>query len=152
MQTPTSRTLTAAALGATLLAGGAIGTGSATAAGGKAFDLYTAAGANHGRAHGYGKISFVAPKSVKISGRINDLCPGDGFGSYIEFKVNFVGGGYGTTVRSDRTKCSTAHGVGYSFTSSFPRKVKSVGITVIEIDQTSRGPVYGDAARKLINR
>ncbi len=152
MHLTTPRSLTAAVLGAAALAGAATGASPATAAGGKAFDLTTAAGANGGRAHGYGTVTFLAPKRVRISGRINDMCPKDGYGAYIEFKVNFVGGGYGTTVRSDQTKCDTAHGVGYRFTSSFPRKVKSVGVTVIEIDQTANGPRYGDAARKLIRR
>jgi hypothetical protein len=149
MRTSTrARTATAALIAATVAAGS---TGAA-AAGAKSFDLTTAKGANKGQAHGYGDITFTGPKKVKITGRINDICPKDGFGAYVEFKVNFVGGGYGTTVRSDTTKCGTAHGVAFNAGGSFPRKIKSVGVTVIEIDNTSSGQVFGDAARKLIGR
>ncbi|WP_354698308.1 hypothetical protein DSM112329_03980 [Paraconexibacter sp. AEG42_29] len=130
----------------------AAGTTGAAAAGGKPFDLTTAKGGNGGQAHGYGKIAFSGPKKVKVTGRINDMCPGDGYGAYIEFKVNFVGGGYGTTVRSDEKKCKARNGVGYSFTKSFPRKVKSVGVTVIELDRATGGTRVGDAARVLVRR
>lgn len=151
MRTTKTRTLlTSAATAAALAAGG---TTAATASAAKAFDLTTAKGANGGRAHGYGSVSFLAPRRIGVSGRINDMCPKDGYGAYIEFKVNFAGGGYATVVKKDTSKCDTnPHGVAYSFTKAFPRRVVSVGVTVIELDQQPGGLVPGDAARVLLRR
>lgn len=145
----TSRTqLTTTAVAAAL---GLAGTAGAATASAKSFDLTTAKGANGGQAHGYGSVRFTAPKTVKVSGHVNDLCPKDGYGAYIEFKVNFVGGGYGTTVRKDTNTCKHA-AVGFDFTKSFSRKVASVGVTVIELDNVNGSFRVGDAARVLLAR
>lgn len=144
-----NRTTLLTATAVALLATGSAGAATASA---RSFDLTTAKGANGGQAHGYGSVAFVAPRKVAIRGRINDMCPKDGYGAYIEFKVNFRGGGYATVVRKDTTTCKTAHGVGYSLTQAFPKRVASVGVTVIELDQKSGGVVPGDAARVLLKR
>ena len=86
---------------------------------------------------------------MKVTGIVDDICPKDGYGAYVEFKVNFVGGGYGTNVRRDTKGCG-AGATSYTFARKFSRRVKSVGVTLIEIDaDTDR---IGDAARKLITR
>ncbi len=82
--------------------------------------------------------------------RINDICPADGYGAYIEFKVNFVGGGYGRTVRQDTATCGGA-AKRFSFkTPKTKHKIKSVGVTVIELDNQNGVLTPGDAARKLL--
>lgn len=148
MRTSSRTLLTTTAVAAAL---GLAGTAGAASASAKAFDLTTAKGANGGQAHGYGSVRFTAPKTVRLSGHINDLCPKDGFGAYIEFKVNFVGGGYGTTVRKDTQTCKNP-AVAFDFTKRFARKVKSVGVTVIELDSVNGSFRVGDAARVLLSR
>ena len=124
----------------------------ATAGAAKGFNLTTGTSITKGKARGVGTIAFVGPQRVRIAGRVNDICPGDGYGAYIEFKLNFKGGGYATRVISDQRKCE-AKPKGFAFTTpKFGHRVKSVGVTVIELDQRSGGPVPGDAARKLIRR
>jgi hypothetical protein len=139
------------ALAASLVALGASGT-AAGAAQAKAFDLWTGTAITPGKAHGYGSVSFIAARKVRVAGHINDICPADGYGAYIEFKVNFVGGGYATTVRKDTAKCGGAAKAFRFTTPRFPRRVKSVGVTVIELDNQPGGVVPGDAARKLLTR
>jgi len=122
----------------------------ASAAEAKTFNLTAGAGVTNGKAHGKGTVKFVAAKRVRIQGTIDDICPKDGYGAYIEFKVNLAGGGYGTIVKRDTRKCEPKAPVRYDFAQSFPRRVVSVGVTVIEIDADT-GKI-GDAARKLITR
>jgi hypothetical protein len=143
-------TVCAVAAGALVSAGIAAGPASAGAA--KHFDLTTGTTQTKGKARGVGTVEFVGPQRVAIRGRINDICPADGYGAYIEFKLNFVGGGYARRVVSDQRKCEASPKT-FSFTTPrFGHRVKSVGVTVIELDQQPGGVVPGDAARKLIRR
>lgn len=128
----------------------------AEAASAASFDLLTGTKITSGRAHGWGSLSFPDPKIVKVSAKLNDQCStdrkGDGYGAYMEFRVNFVGGGYATKTYSDERRC-TAGAKGVAFKTKFPKKVKSVGVTVIELDQLGGGKVRaGDAAQRLITR
>ena len=148
LMTSAARKTTACALAVGALAAAAPATASAA----KGFDLTTGKSITPGQAHGYGSVAFIAPQRVKVAGHINDICPKDGYGAYIEFKMNFVGGGYATRVISDQRKCQ-AKAKAFSFTTpKFGHKIKSVGVTVIELDQQPGGVVPGDAARKLIKR
>jgi hypothetical protein len=95
-------------------------------------------------------VTFLSKTRAKIAGHINDICPKDGYGAYIEFKVNFVGGGYGRTVRQDTATCGGA-AKRFSFkTPKTSHKIKSVGVTVIELDYQNGVLTPGDAARKLL--
>jgi hypothetical protein len=150
--TSATRKTAALALAAGALGAGAIAAAPATAGPTKGFKLTTGTSATPGKAKGVGTVEFLGPQRVKIAGRVNDICPGDGYGAYIEFKLNFKGGGYATRVISDQRKCKAAAKT-FSFTTpKFGKRVKSVGVTVIELDQQSGGAVPGDAARKLITR
>jgi hypothetical protein len=145
----TTRTITAIALAAGALA---VTAGPASAGATKHFDLTTGTAQTPGKARGVGNVTFLGPQRLKIAGRVNDICPADGYGAYIEFKLNFRGGGYATRVISDQRKCE-AKPKTFSFTTpKFGHRVKSVGVTVIELDQQSGGAIPGDAARKLIKR
>jgi hypothetical protein len=150
--TTAARKTTACALAAGAFAAvAAAAPASASAA--KGFNLTTGTSITKGKAHGAGSIAFIGPQRVRITGRINDLCPGDGYGAYIEFKINFKGGGYATRVISDQRKCEAKAPKRFAFTTPrFGHRVKSVGVTVIELDQQPGGAVPGDAARKLIRR
>ena len=124
-------------------------TGFAASADAKGYDLWTATKITDGKAHGYGNVTFPAAKRFHVKGRINDICDGDGYGAYIEFKINFRGGGYARNLRKDTEGCK-AGGKGYEFGHKFPKRIKSVGITVAEIDADTGE--LGDFKRKLIKR
>ena len=94
-------------------------------------------------------MTFPSAKKFKVTGTVRDICPKDGYGAYIEFKVNFAGGGYATDVRKDTTGCKDA-ATSYTLAHTFKRKIVSVGVTLIEIDADT--DAIGDAARKLIKR
>lgn len=137
------------ALATSVLALAASGT-AAEAAQAKAFDLSTGTAVTPGKAHGYGSVTFLGPRRAKIAGKIDDICPKDGYGAYIEFKMNFAGGGYARTVRQDTAKCGGA-AKSFSFTTpSFKKHVVSVGVTVIELDNNNGALTPGDAARVLL--
>ena len=143
----------ALALAAGALATAGLAAAPATAGAAKGFNLTTGTSITKGKAHGVGSIAFVGPQRVRITGSINDICPGDGYGAYIEFKLNFKGGGYATRVISDQRKCEAKAPKRFAFTTpKFGHRVKSVGVTVIELDQQPGGAVPGDAARKLVRR
>lgn len=115
----------------------------------KSFSLTTGTTYTKGTASASGTVTFPSAKRVQVKGKVNDICPKDGYGAYIEFKINFVGGGYARTVRKDTDTCKQPANR-YSFGRSFSRKIKSVGVTLIEIDADTNA--VGDAARKLIRR
>src|SRR4051812_21961583 len=136
-----------------VLAAGALAAAAPASAATKGFDLTTGTSATKGQAHGYGTVDFIGPQRVKVAGKINDICPADGYGAYIEFKFNFKGGGYATRVISDQRKCEVKKAKAFAFTTpKFGHNIKSVGVTVIELDKQPGGLVPGDAARKLIKR
>jgi hypothetical protein len=134
-----------------IAAGALLAAAPATAGAAKSFDLTTGTAATPGKARGVGTVAFVGPQRVRITGRINDICPADGYGAYIEFKLNFRGGGYATRVISDQRKCEAKPKTFAFTTPKFGHRVKSVGVTVIELDH-DHGDAVGDAARKLIRR
>ena len=151
LTSPAKKT-TALVLAASALGGAGVAAVPATASAAKRFDLTTGTSATPGKARGAGSVGFVGTQQVTIRGSINDICPKDGYGAYIEFKINFKGGGYATRVISDQRKCAEKP-KSFSFTTpKFGHRVKSVGVTVIELDQQPGGAVPGDAARKLIRR
>jgi len=118
----------------------------------KGFDLTAGTTATPGNARGVGTVNFLGPQRVAVKGTINDICPKDGYGAYVEFKFNFKGGGYATRVVSDQRKCK-AKPKAFAFTTpKFGHRVVSVGVTVIEIDQAAGGDRIGDAARQLVTR
>jgi hypothetical protein len=115
----------------------------------KSYNLNAGTATTKGKANAKGNVTFPSAKRFKVTGTVRDICPKDGYGAYIEFKVNFVGGGYATDVRKDTTGCKDA-ATSYSLAHTFKRKIKSVGVTLIEIDADT--DAIGDAARKLITR
>ena len=115
----------------------------------KTYSLRTGTTYTKGTASASGTVTFPSAKRFHVKGTVNDICPKDGYGAYIEFKINFVGGGYARTVRKDTDTCKEPAN-SYNFGRGFARKIKSVGVTLIEIDADTNA--VGDAARKLIKR
>ena len=148
----TSRTRTAKTTALALGIGALTAIAPASALAAQGFDLTTGTTQTPGKARGVGTVEFLGAQRLHVKGTINDICPKDGYGAYIEFKLNFKGGGYATRVISDQRKCKAA-AKSFSFTTpKFGHRIKSVGVTVIELDQQPGGAVPGDAARKLIKR
>ncbi len=115
----------------------------------KPYNLTVGTSATPGKANAKGSVTFPSAKQFKVTGTVRDICPADGYGAYIEFRVNFAGGGYGTNIRKDTTGCKDG-ATKYSLGRKFSRKIVSVGVTLIEIDADT--DTLGDAARKLIKR
>lgn len=126
----------------------------AEAASAAPFDLTTGTQITSGRAHGSGSVAFTAPRTVKIAARIDDLCAagrkGDGYGAYIEFRVNFVGGGSATTADRDIAGCTGA-GKAVRLYKTFPRQVRDVRVTVFEGKDLGGGEIrVADTARTTV--
>lgn len=115
----------------------------------KKFSVKTTANSSPGVAHAYGTIHFFAKRKVRITGRINDICPADGYGAYVTFYVNY--GQYSNVYRKrkDTSGCENS-GKAYDFIVRAPSKVVSVRVSVSEYD-ADRG-VTIDRASKLIFR
>jgi hypothetical protein len=137
-----SKTTVAALAGAAVL----LCAGTAEA---KTYKLATGTTYTKGKARASGNITFPSAKRFHVKGSVDDICPKDGYGAYIEFKINFAGGGYARTVRKDTDTCKKRANH-YDFGRGFSRKIKSVGVTLIEIDADTNA--VGDAARKLVRR
>ena len=76
------------ALGALLVAAPA-----ASAEANRSFDFRTPVFVNEGGAHTWGMASFKSAKRVVLTGRVNDLCPKDGYGAYLDVVANLEGSG-----------------------------------------------------------
>src|SRR6476620_9418676 len=70
----------------------------------KGYDLTTGTAVTKGNANAAGTVTFPTAKSFHVKGTGNDICPKDGYGAYIEFKINFVGAA--TPAPSARTPTS----------------------------------------------
>ncbi len=49
------------------------------------FDISTGTTATKGSARTWGHVTFLSRKSVRIRGRINDICPADGYSANVQF-------------------------------------------------------------------
>ncbi|WP_205695462.1 hypothetical protein [Conexibacter sp. SYSU D00693] len=134
------RTTLAAALAAA--AAGGLTAAPAHAALPKPFDLFSGKSATPGDAHAYGTVTFARRGQALVQGTLNDLCPADGHGAYLEVWVTFNGNGRFHTVRTlrDRSRCE---GAGKTFRFWTPKKgnrrVTGVHFRVRECDKTAAG-------------
>lgn len=117
------------------------------------FTIETAAGAApaDGSARVVGEVTFPTRSKFRVSGRINDQCPGDGYGAYL-----YVIGAYSNgdsisstprLVATDTHGC-TASSVGYAFDEPFTpnanRTVAWVRLSLYEYN--SDNGAYGNVA------
>lgn len=115
------------------------------------FDIATVGGSapSDGSARASGSVTFNSKANFAISGRINDRCPGDGYGAYL-YVIGAYGNGASISstpifVASDTHGCS-ASSDGYPFSRSFTpaagRTVAWVRLTLYEINADNGA--YGD--------
>lgn len=117
----------------------------AHAAANRSFDFKTPVFVNEGTAHTYGMASFKSGKRVVLTGRINDLCPGDGYGAYLDITANLEGG-YSPIrhTANDAGGCKDKDGVAYSFDIQSGRRITSLRLKLYECDQGSVCGGYGN--------
>lgn len=104
---------------------------------------------HNGQAHAWGTVTWHDKTKAVITGRINDLCPGDGYGAYLSVRVEFMNGD-GTIdpeARADDGGCKDEGGDGVAFTpvtrDYADRWIKYIELCADEIDMPFR--LYGDS-------
>ena len=114
----------------------------------KPYNLNVGTAATKGKANAKGTVTFPAPKRFKVTGTINDLCPKDGYGAYIEFKSTSPAAATRTTSARTRPAARTRRPATRS------RTLQALGQERRrDVDRDRRGHrAIGDAARKLIKR
>ncbi len=148
------RTL-ATTIAATALAG--VITAPASAAVVRPFDIYTSKTMTKGQAHVYGTATFLANGNVRITGKLNDVCPEDGYGAYVYFRSSNTGTMKNYGVRQDTRGCKES-ALPFSFTyrrQSYEGRINAVRILLKEYDQINPpvGPYKrGDENSFLVTR
>ncbi len=106
----------------------------AQAAANRSFDFRTPVWTNDGTAHTWGMASFRSAKRVVLTGRINDECPADGYGAYLDVIVNHEGGIRTQYTAKDAGGCKDKDGNAYSFDVGGGRKILSLTLRLKECD------------------
>ena len=106
------RTLTTVTAAACLLLAAAP---AADAAATRSFDFRTSTGIHGGQAHAWGNATFRSGGRATITGRLNDVCPQDGLGAYLDVWVFFRGDAVDRFYAKDIQGCSDPDGVAFSF-------------------------------------
>ncbi len=111
----------------------------------RSFDFRTPVFVNDGRAHTWGLASFKSARRVVLTGRLNDECPGDGFGAYLEVVAYLEGDGSLRYTAKDTGGCKDKDGIAYSFDiRSSSRKITSLSLKLYECDTDGVCGGYGN--------
>lgn len=115
------------------------------------FDLYTSKTKTKGQAHVYGTVTFLPGGNVRITGKLNDNCPEDGYGAYVYFTNSIENGNYATAqdTRGCKVRTPVAFDVKYK-RPSYEMRIDEVHIKLKEYDQIN--PPYGAYIRGDENR
>jgi hypothetical protein len=98
------------------------------------------AGTEHtpGKARAVGAISYLGPKKFDISGRIDDICPKDGYGAYLYVEATFADGSQKLMrIKKDARDCDARGTVPFSVTRTLGRKITMLNVTVQEEDRSN---------------
>jgi hypothetical protein len=143
--------MTIRSLAATLTVAGAVAALCAPAAQAapvtRSFDFRTASGFTDGFAHAYGNLTFTTRNKATLTGRLNDNCPEDGLGAYLDVTVFYGSGGQDVYHAKDAQGCKDKDGVAYSFTFASAQGISSVRLILREKDVN--GSKVGDDDRWL---
>ena len=119
------------------------------------FDISTGTAETKGSARTWGHVTFLSRKSVRIRGRINDLCPADGYSANVQFRLlrgkgrSHVEADYS---RTDSRTCKKKRPLSFDVTRKYKRPVRKVKIVLAEYDYGASPIGIGDKARvELIN-
>ena len=122
----------------------------------RTFHLKTGTQQTPGRAKSSGHVTFVGTGSpyyqAKVSGTVDDLCPGDGYSAVLEINYQFGDGSYRRKKITDPNGCQ-ALGKSFSIRSPrFSKQLASVAVVLNEVDHDANGiPVdYGDEDRAIL--
>jgi hypothetical protein len=73
----------------------------------RSFDFRTPVFVNDGRAHTWGMASFKSARRVVLTGRLNDECPADSYGAYLDVTAYQEGGGLGLRYTASTRKITS---------------------------------------------
>jgi hypothetical protein len=110
----------------------------------QSFDAQSAAGSapHNGSAHVWGTVTWYDRTRVVITGRINDRCPADGYGAYLDVFVEYMNGdGYAMPeAASDSGGCDDPDGVAFSPVShnTANRNIRFIRLCATEYDMPFR--------------
>jgi hypothetical protein len=112
----------------------------------RSFDFRTPVFVNDGRAHTWGLASFKSARRVVLTGRLNDECPADGYGAYLDVTAYQEGGGLNLRYTAkDIGGCKDKDGIAYSFDiRSSTRKITSLSLKLYECDTDGVCGGYGN--------
>ena len=115
----------------------------------RSFDFRTPDFVNEGTAHTWGLASFKSKRRVVLTGRLNDECPKDGYGAYLDIWVYLSGGGMEGNSRLYRAKdvggCKDKDGIKYEFNLRFDEQITSLGLVLNECDGGPCSGGYGNS-------
>ena len=111
----------------------------------RSFDFRTPVFVNEGRAHTWGLASFKSARRVVLTGRLNDECPGDGFGAYLDVTAYQEGSGLDLRYTAkDVGGCKDKDGIAYSFDIRSAHKITSLSLRLYECDTDGLCGGYGN--------
>ncbi len=112
------------------------------------FNLRTGKSVTEGHAHGWGHVTFHSARRVTGEVTIDDVCPADGLGAYIDVQLYFRNGTWEVYNGWDKQKCDTVGGPDhFTFDWRGNRVLNYVGIFVSERD--ADGTKEGDPRRTV---
>ena len=117
----------------------------------RSFDVETIEGArpHHGSAHTWGSLTWHNSTRVVANGRINDRCPGDGYGAYLDVAVQYMSGAVNDryNVARDTSTCdSSADGVAFPSPVVFDstRSIRTIRFCLWEINVNTNPDSVGN--------
>jgi len=119
------------------------------------FNLTTGTEQTPGRAKASGHVTFIGGYrpyyQAKVSGSVNDICPGDGYSAVLEINYEFGDGSYRRRKITDPNGCQAGATTFSVRSKRFGKPLSAVAIVLNEVDHDANGiPVdYGDQARKV---
>ena len=92
----------------------------------------------NGSARAYGDLTWYDRTKFAISGRVNDRCPGDGYGAYFDVEVLFMDGHrVYIPIAKDTGGCGDENGEAFSRTVDRDGRIRSARLCVFEQDATT---------------
>jgi hypothetical protein len=110
----------------------------------RSFDVRSAVGLppHVGQGHAWGTLSWRNTTKVVITGRINDICPPDRYGAYLEYRAHFMQDGYATQFGAayDAGGCDDPDGKLFDpiDVAVSPRWIRYLEVCVVEFDRQTQ--------------